>query len=321
MFSQDLLGVLITNASNLQFVRASTDLIITVDANWMLMEEFLGLPAGEFFLSVVSSEEQRQAILAAAQQADRKDASLAQKIAVTLRMVSGRLLEAECMISRCLCEQRHLALSWIGEAYFAQGHHHPAAAIVDVDSHMIPLVEQSSLVRAPSSEVQSGSCEDETIKIRRWCVAARSFGQECLVPDARPSSELEHACQVFLEEADGQNFELLSTELPFSLREGDLHDSWDQLWTALEDALMSRLSSSSTSSSQLQQAQRAFLGIVDVLGVHLWPWLGRSIMIYSRNPFGTFRENGSVTSWTCTATTRSVTARASGAATGTDAII
>eukprot|EP00930_Biecheleria_cincta_P072963 TRINITY_DN60311_c0_g1_i1.p1 TRINITY_DN60311_c0_g1~~TRINITY_DN60311_c0_g1_i1.p1 ORF type:complete len:327 (+),score=57.40 TRINITY_DN60311_c0_g1_i1:700-1680(+) len=279
---------------------------ITVDDKWLVLEDVLELPVGSALLSCVDSDDQRQALLTAAQQADEHDALIAQKIIVILRPVSGRLIEAECMVSRCLFGRRQLALALIQDERLPPVDE-AALGEFQTDSELLDEEHGPASLRAASEDDAS-----QKHKVRKWCEAARSFGQRCLAPAGRPSPELQQACMSLLAEMDGQEFENISGWSCDSL-----HDSWEQFWRDVEGALATRSSSSSTGSASEAdmelQAQRTFLAIVDVTGVHLWPWLGRSVMVYSRNPFSTFRENGSMTSWTATASTRTVTARAASA--------
>jgi len=114
------------------------------------------------------------------------------------------------------------------------------------------------------------------------------------VPAASPPAQLEHACLNFLREVLSQRLEVFSSVS----REGSVFQQWDQLWGCLE-----AVGSMPGSSRDLQVSDvRIFMSVIDVLGVHLWPWLGRSIRICSSHPFDTFNTNGSATSWDDTLT-------------------
>jgi len=310
MFSSPLFHLLVTCMGNLSFVRASTDVSISVDARWTLLEEALHVHAGTDFLTdLVHTDLQRNALLIAARQADEQGNIMAAKVVVTLKMDpdGSRLVDAECMVCRSLFGQRHLALALLPDvqASFADeaaGLQNTAPRDMGGSTSRAWVADEAApRARGPPSvrfeEVDQEPTDFGTSlakQVRLWSIAARLWAHQSLAPAARPPAQLEQACLNFLREVLSQRLEVFSSVS----REGSVFQQWDQLWGCLE-----AVGSMPGSSRDLQVSDvRIFMSVIDVLGVHLWPWLGRSIRICSSHPFNTFNSNGSATSWDDTLT-------------------
>mmetsp|Transcript_176518 Transcript_176518/g.565967 ORF Transcript_176518/g.565967 Transcript_176518/m.565967 type:complete len:582 (+) Transcript_176518:40-1785(+) len=297
MFSFPLLHLLVGCMGHLSFVQATTDVSVSVDADWCLLEEALHARAGTDFLTdFVHTDVQRSALLIAARQADEQTNIMATKVVVTLKMDpdGSRLVDAECMVSRSLFGQRHLALALLQASFADEAAGLQCTEPPDISGGACTWVGEQALplpsIRSPwVDQEQTDFGSPQARQIRHWSMAARMWAHRALAPAARPSAFLEQACLNFLREVLAQRFEVFSSVS----RDGSAFQQWDQLWGCLE-----AVGNMPARGRDLQGSEVSiFVSVVAVLGVHLWPWLGRSIIIQASQPFNVFHPNGSAASW------------------------
>jgi len=298
MFSFPLLHLLVGCMGHLSFVQATTDVSVSVDADWCLLEEALHARAGTDFLTdFVHTDVQRSALLIAARQADEQTNIMATKVVVTLKMDpdGSRLVDAECMVSRSLFGQRHLALALLQASFADEAGGLQRTEPPDISGSASCTWVGDQTLPPPSVRFQWVDQEPtdfgspQARQIRHWSTAARMWAHRALSPAARPSKILEQACLNFLREVLAQRFEVFSSVSC----EGSAFQQWDQLWGCLE-----AVGNMPARGRDLQGSEVSiFVSVVAVLGVHLWPWLGRSIIMQASQPFNVFHPNGSAASW------------------------
>mmetsp|Transcript_75665 Transcript_75665/g.131112 ORF Transcript_75665/g.131112 Transcript_75665/m.131112 type:complete len:563 (-) Transcript_75665:82-1770(-) len=292
MFSEPLFALMISVSGNLQFVCATTDETTAVDSRWVLTYDLLTFRAGmDFMNSIVSSDEERRALLLAGQAADKQGHIVAQKVVLTLQMESDRTLHAECLVSRCIFGRRNLSFVLLEEVSVPTAVQNPHTSMTWPQHPLVISLPSRHSNSNSAKSVRSSATELSTARrqlIITWCRAARKWGQRYLVPDARPTHELLESCLELVQQLHGQRFIFFEH---IQLEGLSLNHQWEQLWAHMEVL------------NGEDEDWHAFASIVDALSHHLWPWFGRSVMIYAREPFSEFHANGSHSGWSETRTT------------------